>query len=418
MKKFLIISILLFSAGFIFGQWIQQSSPTKRDLLDIKFFENRGVIVGDSVILTSNDSGQTWSSQYYTGYYIKCSFQNKDTVWAVGFTYPPMKNAIIKSTDGGQNWENVSIPEIDSIEGYCESIFFSDKMHGWIGGGVTIHDTGYIFRTINGGQTWERTNIDSSVICAISFPDTLNGWACSLVRNIYKTTDGGKTWVLNNGEDYDLRDLFFTSKDSGWAVGGIASTQTIIRTTDGGKIWDINEKNGSDLRKVWFSDSQNGWAAGGVPLDIIHTTDAGKSWLSQSQPISSHYIIFESIYMLDSQTGFVIADSGFILKTTNGGVLTAINIAPVLPNKIVLFQNYPNPFNPLTKISYNLSEGNFIILKIYDNLGREIKTLVNKYQDAGFHSVTFDGKALPSGIYYYKLQAGDFTQTKKLVLLK
>ena len=80
MKKYLTILILLFSAGFIFGQWIQQSSPTKKDLLDIKFFENRGVIVGDSVILTSNDSGETWKSQDFGEILWRCAFQSKDTI--------------------------------------------------------------------------------------------------------------------------------------------------------------------------------------------------------------------------------------------------------------------------------------------------------------------------------------------------
>ncbi|MFZ0453479.1 MAG: YCF48-related protein [Ignavibacteriaceae bacterium] len=418
MKTFLTILIIIVSTGSAFCQWVQQSSPTQRDLLDVKFFENRSVIVGDSVILTSTDSGETWSSQYYNGYYIKCAFQSKDTVWAIGFTYPPMKNAIIKSTDGGFNWENISISDSNGIQGYCESIFFSDKMHGWIGGGVTIHDTGYIFRTIDGGQTWERTDIDSSDICALSFLDTLNGWACSLVKNIYKTTDGGKSWELNTAVDFDLRDLFFSTKDSGWAVGGIAGQQVIAKTADGGANWDVNEKGGSDLRKVWFTDSQNGWAVGGYSLDILHTTNGGINWSSQLNSLSGITSIFESIYMFDSNNGFVVADSGIILKTTNGGLLTAVNTAPVLPDKIELYQNYPNPFNPSTKISYNLPERSFIFLKIYDNLGREIKTIVNKDQYAGFHTVTFDGKNLPSGIYYYKLQAGDFSQTKKLILLK
>ncbi|MEJ2614602.1 MAG: hypothetical protein P8Z35_06575, partial [Ignavibacteriaceae bacterium] len=86
MKTFLTILIILVSIGITFSQWVQQTSPTKRDLKDIKFFENKGVIVGDSVVLTSNDSGNTWTSQCLPYGLLSCAFQDKDTVWAVGLT--------------------------------------------------------------------------------------------------------------------------------------------------------------------------------------------------------------------------------------------------------------------------------------------------------------------------------------------
>jgi hypothetical protein len=123
--------------------------------------------------------------------------------------------------------------------------------------------------------------------------------------------------------------------------------------------------------------------------------------------------------MFNLNTGFVVGDSGAILKTNNGNSITAIkNNLSDSPGEFELFQNYPNPFNPSTKISYYLPSGSFVTLKIYDNLGREIKTLVNNYQNQGLHSITFDGKDLSSGIYFYKLKAGDISKTKKLILLK
>ncbi len=83
-----------------------------------------------------------------------------------------------------------------------------------------------------------------------------------------------------------------------------------------------------------------------------------------------------------------------------------------------LSQNYPNPFNPSTIIEYKLSEKNYTSLTAYDILGREVSTLVNEIQDAGYHSVEFDGKNLPSGIYIYKLQSGNFLRLKKMILQK
>lgn len=96
------------------------------------------------------------------------------------------------------------------------------------------------------------------------------------------------------------------------------------------------------------------------------------------------------------------------------GSVANINI----PKEFSLSQNYPNPFNPLTKINYSVSQNITVTLKVYDILGRLVKTLVNEYQNAGNYTVTFDGSGLASGIYFYKIEAGDYVQSKKMVLVK
>jgi hypothetical protein len=88
------------------------------------------------------------------------------------------------------------------------------------------------------------------------------------------------------------------------------------------------------------------------------------------------------------------------------------------PTKYALSQNFPNPFNPSTSISYEIPATNFVSLKIYDMMGKEVASLVNGNQEAGFYTVKFDASKLSSGIYFYKLQSNDFTATKKLMLLK
>ena len=85
---------------------------------------------------------------------------------------------------------------------------------------------------------------------------------------------------------------------------------------------------------------------------------------------------------------------------------------------LFLYQNYPNPFNPSTKISWQSPVSSHQTLKIYDVLGNEVATLVNEYRNAGSYEVDFNASALSSGVYFYKLQAGDFVQTKKMMLVK
>jgi hypothetical protein len=83
-----------------------------------------------------------------------------------------------------------------------------------------------------------------------------------------------------------------------------------------------------------------------------------------------------------------------------------------------LSQNYPNPFNPATKINFSIPKGEFVSLKVYDILGREVSTLVNKQMTVGTYSIDFDASKLSSGVYFYRLDAGSFTQTKKMIVQK
>ncbi|HMS33342.1 MAG TPA: M14 family zinc carboxypeptidase [Ignavibacteria bacterium] len=119
--------------------------------------------------------------------------------------------------------------------------------------------------------------------------------------------------------------------------------------------------------------------------------------------------------------GSVVADGIFIdnIKLTGyNNTPTSVAGNTEMPDKYSLSQNYPNPFNPSTVISYSLAEGNFISLKIYNELGKEVASLVNERQSAGSYSISFDGSNLPSGLYYYKLESGGYVDTKKMLLIK
>lgn len=111
---------------------------------------------------------------------------------------------------------------------------------------------------------------------------------------------------------------------------------------------------------------------------------------------------------------YSIPSSG-ILITSNA---TNINFEKAIPTEFVLHQNYPNPFNPTTKISYSLPKTSLVQLKIFNLLGQEIRTIVNEEKSAGNYEVNFDASELPSGVYIYKMQAGSFVETKKMILIK
>ena len=90
----------------------------------------------------------------------------------------------------------------------------------------------------------------------------------------------------------------------------------------------------------------------------------------------------------------------------------------IIPRHFMLMQNYPNPFNPTTTITFSLPKQQHVTLMIYNLLGREVHTLVDEQSQAGMHTVTFDASELSSGIYFYRLQAGDYSESKRMMLLK
>ena len=92
--------------------------------------------------------------------------------------------------------------------------------------------------------------------------------------------------------------------------------------------------------------------------------------------------------------------------------------APSIERSFILRQNYPNPFNPTTQISYTLAKASNVTLTVYNILGQQIATLVNGKNEPGEHSVSWNALNVPSGVYFYRIVAGDFVQTKKMVLMK
>lgn len=112
---------------------------------------------------------------------------------------------------------------------------------------------------------------------------------------------------------------------------------------------------------------------------------------------------------------------GFFVFVDDVAVLNPIGIKPIggnVPKVFALRQNYPNPFNPVTNIEFDLPRSEFVRLIIFNTLGQEVKTLVNEKKEAGSYRVDFDASNLPSGAYFYRITAGDFVQTNKMILVK
>ena len=158
-----------------------------------------------------------------------------------------------------------------------------------------------------------------------------------------------------------------------------------------------------------------------MPIDLKISTTTGDTTITVFNNLQNQ--TFE-LSVLGQPTQIQIDPENWILKDVNN--ITDINSEQYLPEYFSLNQNYPNPFNPTTTISYtvparfiqNGSDISLVQLKVYNALGEHISTLVNEKQNAGNYSISFNSDNLPTGVYYYRLISGNFTETKKMVLLK
>ena len=121
-----------------------------------------------------------------------------------------------------------------------------------------------------------------------------------------------------------------------------------------------------------------------------------------------------------TRQGTELIESGFLSNPLLRGVLVGVRDYGDLPLTFSLSQNYPNPFNPTTTIAYSIPVGTYgrTSLRVYDMLGREVTTLMNEVKQPGNHSILWDARDMASGVYFYRLEAGTFVQTKKMILIR
>lgn len=413
MEKFLFFILLISTRVLAQSGWYTQSSGTSQKLNSVYFTDSiSAYIVGDN-------------------------------------------GTILKTTNGGTEWNQIN----NQIQVNIYDAYFSDMNNG-----IIICDSGKIFNTNNAGIDWIEKSLGiNDKLSSLEFIDTLNGYIVGKNGLILKTSDGGKNWVsIGSSSFLELRDLSFINKDLGFIVG---RSHKFRKTTDGGNNWFIldnpsvpwaswdgvdyvNESiafvvgdfrilkttNTGDnwtemdlhifysLHKIKFSTDSIGFIVGDYSSKgiILKTTDCGQSWIEFRNSIK--YTSLYGIFIYDNYNATAVGENGTVLRTKNGGVTFIEDENNILPKEFSLFQNYPNPFNPSTSINYQLPIAGNVSLKVYDVLGNEVTTLVNEYRPAGSYEVEFKSTLashqLANGVYFYQLKAGDFVETKKMILLK
>ena len=420
------ISLLIFILSItISAQWYQQNSGVPFNLNSIFFIDsNTGWAVGDEgIILKTSDGGNNWITQagVTTDNLYSVYFVNGNTGWIVGEDV-----RIMKSTDGGSNWilqiANPPFP-VD-----LHSVQFLDLNNGWAVGNNYIDS--YLIKTTDSGTSWQNNfGFMDEKLFSLCFMNSSLGLLAG--SEIFRTSDAGSNWDPVFGSSFldEFHSIFFIDESNGWFAGKSGAAGVIYKSTNGGLNWNLSLSDSfNTFTSVSFTDANHGWVAGWGGI-ILYTSNSGTDWSVQ---VSGITLNLNSIFFINDAAGWAVGDSGIILFTDNGGV-TSIGEDIISSFNFSLSQNYPNPFNPVTKIKYSIPSVTLrqvqsdilVTLKVYDLLGREVATLVNEEKPAGEYEVEFNAVShsgnvqnLPSGIYFYQIKAGQFSETKKMVLLK
>jgi len=429
MKQLFLLLLLLFSIN-INAQWVLQSDNLNVYMYKVQFTsDNTGFIVGTinsaNYFIKTTNSGNNWNSSlipYISSSPGKQSFVNDNTGWICGFFYNDVCGMVLKTTNQGQTWDSTRVAYTYALI----DIQFVNNNTGWTLARSVVH-TGYsIFKSTNGGLNWySQLTINGSNINLYDqhFVNSNVGFITGTDTNtntplIYKTTNSGVNWNrIDFSNDFICDNLFFVNENTGYTVSMIGN---ISKTTNGGYNWI--SKVIPDLQKMYLSvfflnentGYVSGWDFSKSSSLIIKTSNGGNNWVSQ---IANPNTSLKSIFFINPNTGWTVGNNK-IFKTINGGSTFINQISTEIPSEFSLSQNYPNPFNPTTSIKFEIPKTSLVKISVFDVTGKELEVLVNEQLHAGTYQTIWNGSNYSSGVYYYRINSGNYTETKRMALIK
>ena len=456
-------------------------NPMMANLVDIYYYNsNTGFAVSSltPAIIRTTNGGISW--QLTAGTTVSYSWQSKLSAGSgIGNNlcqHPFNRDAmfvvygstVYVSRNRGDNWTNIGTV---SGGGSAHSFYVSPlDTNIWVCAITGSPDR--VTRTTNYGATW--TTIVSRNFSNYGQPLEMdqnnpnNYYFAPDGGGFYRSTDNGATFTEISG-NYPFRSpcdiiVMWDSSDVIFVGDGVTGSgqAKIFKSTNNGVNWtDVQTVTSSEVPSMCNSvfDLSAGYATNWSGGQLYKTTNFGTNWFLQSTQSSSGWgsdvchedpnLVLKGTYgsptwlttnagaNFTSTTigggcgaGIIVPERGYLLAMQCSGllkmsitysVITDINVSYNLnsvPDNFKLYQNYPNPFNPTTNIKFDLPDEGNVSLKVYDQLGNEINTLVDGYKNSGSYEVNFNAGELASGIYFYKLVTNNFSQSRKMLLLK
>ncbi len=318
-------------------------------------------------------------------------------------------HGIYKSTDGGVTW----VPSTNGL-------------------GTNKNILAMAINPLNGNVVYAGTSLDPATTMGPTF--------------VYRTNDAGATWFLASTglpslttDNNPVRELSVSRSDTSVVLAALffnAVTGGAWLSTNGGGSWISRSSGlpavaGNLLRACLIRPGSSTEFYVGIDNattgGVYRTTNAGVSWtIFNGGTVLGTYATRAFMFRTSPDSTLYTGVGSTAVVNPPGMGIYEYTFAPLgvndpnsgLPTEFSLSQNYPNPFNPSTVIKYSVPSQSFVTVKVFDLSGREIKTLVNETMSIGNYEITFSGEGLSSGVYFYKITAGNFVDTKKMVMIK
>lgn len=368
-----------------------------------------------------------------------------------------LHNGVYRSTDGGQNWVNVSNGLLDSNV-VAIAISPNDDIYvGTYGGGNNNPDRG-LFRSTNNGETWTRLGADSiaSGVWSIAFNSQGDILVGTEEQGVLYSSDSGTTWVSRSSGlpklyvwslAVDSRDRIYAGMWGGYIAYstnngidwfpydsgltwpnfqclGVDSNDRVYAGSDGGGLFSSD-----DSGHTWYHVTIDSTLAVNYIQSIVmnslgsifisgsngpyRSRDGGTTW----QQIVSGVALPCPYLALDS-TGYLYTHTPQGIYRTVKRTTNATTSRSPQPYSLEILQNYPNPFNPSTMIRFSIQQRAYVNLNVFALDGANVATLVSENLSAGYHTISWNASHLSSGTYFLRLQTGHHTLTRKIILLK
>lgn len=342
---------------------------------------------------------------------------------------------IYRSTNQGINWTSIGPSGKDNPAFVAPFIVCRSNPNVIYAGSRKLH------KSTNSGSSWTAMNnniaLDGNEILSIGVSatstDTLYVATAPISSRakVFRSTNGGTSFtnITGNLPDRYPDDIAVDPTNSKivYIVFSGFGTSHLFKSTNGGDSWiDI----GSQLPDVPSSaiainpDNPNQLFFGN-DIGVYFSPDAGNNWYEVNNGLPYGCLVIDINIPKGRNIVRVITHGNGVYQTQLSQIISGVNQNEIVANNFYLEQNYPNPFNPVTNIKYsvpnisdNSSKENKVSLKIFDVNGKEISTLVDEYQPSGIYEVKFNAENLSSGVYFYQLKVGKYSETKKMVLLR
>jgi hypothetical protein len=347
---------------------------------------------------------------------------------------------VSKTTNAGVSWTTVLTT--GGSAGFINGIVFS-RTNPQIGVIESDPPSGagqsyWVEVTTNGGTTWTlqqppgvsgAASAQNSVFCIDA---SFYGYGLNYgTPRVTITSNGGSSWYTSalTGQSYLFVSGVAFNTDKMHGIGSTAQDlPNVSLTSNGGSSFTGPVNVGTGMTGSTLSAVK--WIPGTNIIYVVGMTttansckrslDGGTTWTTVTTGGISGISHLDAFKASDNVIHvFAVAGDGSCIRYRDSVLITGINNNNSnIPVEYSLNQNYPNPFNPTTTIEYALPKSSNVTLKVYDMLGNEVRTVVNEYKTAGNYKVNFDASTLSSGVYFYRIVAGDFTDAKKMTLVK